>query len=87
MRVSQNEQTQTDLIGRAVSREGGMAYRANADAGLEAVTCESQSGRIGTLSFPVCNGAPIHKNRHRIEEILRRRGPALLLCAVVGSRY
>jgi hypothetical protein len=61
----------------------GVAAHENVDAGLDAITSHSQQEQIGTLSFPV-NGKEeisIHKNTLRIEEIVRRRGPSLLLCA------
>jgi hypothetical protein len=53
----------------------------NAEAGLEKITCQPQLDKIGTLSFPVHEQDPIHTNTRRIEEIVRRRSPALLLCA------
>jgi hypothetical protein len=64
-----------------MNRERGPDH-VNAEAGLEDITCQAQMmGKIGTLSFPVCNGAPVHTNTRRIEEIVRCRSPALLLCA------
>lgn len=39
------------------------------------------SNRIGTLSFPVCNAKPIYDNTGLIDEIIKKRHPALLLCA------
>jgi hypothetical protein len=63
-----------------MNRERGRDH-INAEAGLKDITFEPQLDKIGTLSFPVCNGAPVHTNTRRIEEIIRRRSPALLLCA------
>jgi hypothetical protein len=70
-----------DPSGRAIDRETGRADRVNAEAGLEDIASQPQSKKIGTLSFPVCNGAAIRDNTRRSEEIIRRRRPALLLCA------
>jgi hypothetical protein len=70
--------------GRTCTGAGGRADRVSVDAGLEAITSEKEaiaSARVGTLSFPVWNGVPIHRNTRRIQEIIRRRRPALLLCA------
>jgi hypothetical protein len=68
------------LSGRVTNRERSRD-RVNVDAGLDAIPSRSQLDRIGTLSFPVRSNSPIRKNTFRIEEIIRRRSPALLLCA------
>ena len=71
----------------------GRAAQVNSDDGLdglETAASQSQLEKIGTLSFPVrvckdkacpIKAGPIYENTHRIEEIIRRRSPALLLCA------
>jgi len=69
-----------DLGERTLNRERARSDRANTDAGLEDIIPQTQSHKIGTLSFPVRDKNPINNTR-RIEEIIRRRQPTLLLCA------
>lgn len=69
------------MTGRVRIRRGGRIRRVNDDRGLECVTPRPQRKMVGTLSFPVRDKRPIHNNVGRIVEIIRRRQPALLLCA------
>jgi hypothetical protein len=70
-----------NLSERALGRKRKGPDRSDNDAGLEDIVPQNQSKKIGTLSFPVCDNMPVRENTFRIEEIIRRRKPALLLCA------
>lgn len=78
---SPHEDTISELSRSALNRTREEPDPINPDAGLEDIFPQAHSQKIGTLSFPVCKYGPIHNNTRRIEETLRRRHPALLLCA------
>jgi hypothetical protein len=80
--VFQMNKPLANLSERALDHERKVLDRSDNDAGLEDIIPQNQSEKIGTLSFPVRkNNQPVRENTRRIEEIIRRRQPALLLCA------